>query len=169
MANIYKRHDWSEINLTASVGENGVNNRDDVLVVQAMLKYGLEGRTYFKGDRFPEPNGTIDPATMHLIRKYQQYLRRRQGLAISVDGRVDPAKGESAFGRKGQWTIQALNGDVHEWYLLFGETGDNYIHSLCMTYPQVIQAVGGDIPVGSLGLTLESSPAIVGSLNLALE
>ncbi|HUF03378.1 MAG TPA: hypothetical protein VMM38_04305 [Aridibacter sp.] len=169
MAKIYKRHDWTEINVSASVGRNGVNNKDDVLVVQAMLKYGLEGRTYFKGDRFPEPNGTMDAATMHLITKYQQYLRRRQGRSISVDGRIDPAKGERAFGRKGKWTIQTLNADVLEWYVVFGEKGDNHIHSLCMTYPRVIAAIGGDIPVGGLGLAPESSPALVGTLNLALE
>lgn len=169
MAKIYRRHEWSEINVSASVGRNGVNNKSDVLVVQAMLKYGLEGRTYFKGDRFPEPSGTMDEATLNLIRKYQKYLRRRNGVSVSVDGRIDPAKGETAFGKKGKWTIQMLNADVLEWYIVFGKEGDNYIHSLCMKYPQVMGAIGGDVPVGSLGLSPESSPALVGTLNLALE
>jgi len=169
MAEFYKVMDWEEINVSASVGNGGVNSKDDVLVVQAMLKYALEARSYFIGEKFPEPNGTMDAATMELIRKYQQYLRRKVKIPISVDGRIDPAKGAAAFGKKGKWTIQMLNADVMEMWLIVHGGNGNHIEDLCRKYPQVSAAFGGRIPVGTLGLRLEPAAPIVGSLNLGLE
>jgi hypothetical protein len=169
MAEFYKVMDWDEINVSASVGMGGVNSKDDVLVVQAMLKYALEARSYFLGEKFPEPTGTMDPSTMALIRKYQGYLRRKLRVPISVDGRIDPAKGGSAFGKKGKWTIQMLNADVMEmWLIAYGGEG-NHLEDLCRRYPQVSKALGGDVPVGTLSLRLEPVGPIVGSLNLGLE
>ena len=43
MAQIIKVIDWHEINVSSSVGKGGTNAMADVLVVQALLKYGLEG------------------------------------------------------------------------------------------------------------------------------
>ncbi|REJ77490.1 MAG: hypothetical protein DWQ47_14020 [Acidobacteria bacterium] len=169
MANLYRFHDWVEINVSASVGKNAVNNKDDVIVVQAMLKYALEWRTYFGSAPFPRPTGAVDSATLALIRKYQQYLRRTRGSKISVDGRIDPAKDRAAFGKKGQWTIQMLNGDVAEGWLVWDRPGDNPIHSLYMEYPEIRNAIGDNIPVGKLGLSLEPSNRPVGTLNLGLE
>jgi len=169
MAQVYSRYDWQEINVTGSVGRGGVNAKNDVMVVQAMLKYALEERAQFKNDRFPAPSGTINEETIQMIYKYQRYLRSKLKIRVSVDGRIDPAKGERAFGSKGQWTIQSLNGDVMEAWLVFKGGGDNYIEALCRKYPQVLNALGGSIPVGSLSLSLEPSVPLVGSLNLGLE
>lgn len=169
MANVYKRHNWKEINVSASVGKDGANVREDVAVIQAMLKYALEWREYFKGDRFPEPTGMVNADTLYLIEKYQRYLRHKSGMKISVDGRIDPARGERAFGSNGQWTIQALNGEVLERFVVLATPGDNYIHALSLQYPQVRRALGGNVPVGTLSLTLESKPEPVGTLDLGLE
>ncbi len=169
MAEFYKVMDWDEINVSASVGRGGVNLKDDVLVVQAMLKYALDARSYFLGERFPEPSGTMDAATIHLIEQYQQYLRRKLKVPISVDGRIDPAKGSASFGKKGKWTIQMLNADVMEmWLIVHGGEG-NHLEDLCRRFPQASAALGGDIPVGGLSLRLEQVAPLVGSLNLALE
>lgn len=169
MAYLYTVLDWSEINVSASVGKDGVNAKDDVAVVQAMLKYALEGRRYFRGEKFPGPTGTMDAGTMRLVRKYQEYLRRKLSVPVSVDGRIDPAKGMTAFGRKGKWTIQMLNADVLEMWLIGNGAGGNHLEDLCRRFPQVASAVRGEIPHGTLSLTLESAPVIVGSLNLGLE
>lgn len=169
MAELYNVMDWNEINVSASVGNRGVNNKDDVLVVQAMLKYALEARSYFLKEKFPEPNGTMDAVTLELIRKYQRYLRRKLRIPVSVDGRIDPAKGTAAFGKKGKWTIQMLNADVMEMWLIAHGGSGNHLEDLCRKFPQVLSAIGGDVPVGTLSLRLEPAVPIVGSLNLGLE
>ena len=158
-----------EINVTASVGKNGVNLKDDVMVVQALLKYALPERHYFRGMKFSEPTGTMDETTLSLIKRFQIYLRKVRKLSVSVDGRIDSAKGRKAFGRKGKWTIQMLNDEALEMFLLSGSKSESYIHEICRRFPQVANAIG-ELPVGTLGLTLEpSAERGIGSLGLALE
>jgi hypothetical protein len=154
-----------KINVTASVGENSVNSKDDVMVVQAMLKYALEKRSYFRRFKFPEPTGTFDRETAALIREYQRYLRRKNNAPISVDGVISRAVGEKPFGSSGLWTILYLNSDVLEMRLLSGGEGNEF-EVLCRKFPQLF-AVLEDVPVGSLGLSLE--PSGTGTLNLGLE
>lgn len=160
--------DIKNINVTASVGDGGVNLKDDVMVVQAMLKYALEERLYFRKFKFPEPTGTMDKETALIIKEYQRFLRRKDKLSVSVDGVIDRAVGEKAFGKRGFWTILCLNSHVLEMRLLRGGEG-NQFEDLCRKYPQ-LHAVLDDIPVGTLGLSLEPSVRnVVGSLNLGLE
>ncbi len=158
-----------EINVTASVGNNGVNLEDDVMVVQALLKYSLPERKFFRGMKFSEPTGTMDNNTKTLIKQFQSFVRKTTKAKVTVDGRIDPAKGTTAFGSKGQWTIQILNGAALEYYFLSGAKGESYIHDLCRRFPRVERTIG-ELPVGTLGLSLEPSvrPG-VGSLGLALE
>jgi hypothetical protein len=155
------------INLTASVGKGGVNLKDDVMVVQAMLKYAFQGHPFFKKFKFPKPTGTIDDATKALIERYQKYLRRKENVEVPVDGVIDRAVGERPFGRRGIWAILCLNGDLVKVRLLKGGES-NEIFDLCREYPQ-LHAVFDDVPVGSLNLSLEPSARRLGSLNLSLE
>ncbi|HEY8560248.1 MAG TPA: hypothetical protein VIL74_07715 [Pyrinomonadaceae bacterium] len=161
----YFYRDRNVINLTASVGKNGVNLKGDVMVVQAMLKYALAENSYFRDCKFPEPTGAMNDETLRLIEKYQKFLRRKDKTDVAVDGLIDRAVGEKPNGRRGQWTILCLNSHVLVARLLGGGEG-NEIQDLCRRYPQ-LKAVLGDLPVGSLGLMLE--PSGVGSLGLALE
>ena len=155
-----------QINVTASVGETGVNLKDDVLVVQAMLKYALEDREYFKKFKFSAPTGAIDNNTKTLIAEYQKYLRRKQNITVSVDGLIHRAVGERPFGKRGEWTILCLNTHLSEMVLFKGFVG-NQFQALCREYPQLDTVL--DIPVGSLDLSLEPSIQRIGSLNLGLE
>ncbi len=147
-----------EINVSESVGRGGANRRNDVLVVQALLKYGLSENHYFRGEHFTEPNGMMDHNTITLIKSFQRYLRRIRKINVSVDGRIDSAKGVKAFGRKGKWTIQQLNGMALETYVL--SRGDaeviksSFIFDLVEKFPQIKTALP-DLPVGSLELALE--------------
>jgi hypothetical protein len=169
MAEIIKVIDWYEINVSNSVGRHGANDRADVLVVQALLKYGLEGRHYFRNHKFPEPTGTINENTIGLITQYQRYVRLKLKNRMSVDGRIDPSRGGIHVpGKRLLWTISSLNSEAMERYILESRAGAGVIQSICLRYPQV-KAVLGEIPVGTLGLTLESSPRGVGTLNLGLE
>ena len=159
--------DIENINLTASVGDGGVNLKDDVMVVQAMLKYALEERPFFRKFKFPEPTGAMNRETAILIKEYQRFLRKKDKVSVSVDGVISRAIGEKAFGRRGFWTILCLNSHVVEARLLSGGEG-NQFQDLCRRFPQ-LHSVLDDIPVGSLGLSLEPSILRVGSLNLGLE
>ena len=155
------------INVSASVGKNGVNSRDDVLIVQALLKYGAEEKHYFRNEKFPIPTGSMCQDTAKQIKSLQRFLRKN-GHKISIDGRIDPAKGNSAYGKKGRWTIRLLNELAFEIWLLSGAKNDNYILDIARRYPQVMAVLDG-IPVGTLNIPLESSSEGVGTLNIALE
>ena len=168
MAEIIKVEDWYEINVSNSVGRGGTNINTDVLVVQALLKYGLEGRHYFRGIRIAEPTGAIDSNTLQLIKQYQRYMRKVCGKKVSIDGRIDPARnGLNVPGKNLLWTISSLNSEINEMHLLNSRPGSP-IQDLCNRYPQV-KAVLGKMPVGTLDLALESSVRRIGTLNLGLE
>ena len=156
-----------QVNLGAAVGARGVNSKDDVIAVQALLKYAMSGRPAFKGVSFPEPTGALDQATVSLIRRYQAFARRRSNGGVSVDGRIDPAKGERAFGKRGMWTILMLNGDAMETWLLKGGKNSSYLRDIGFHYPAFQAAIGDG--VGTLGLELEGSDGGIGTLGLELE
>lgn len=161
-----ERFPWGNvINLTASVGENGVNLKNDVLVVQAMLKHAPEKRGVFGKVKLPEPNGVMNQFWIDIIKDYQRYLRRKRNEKISVDGKIDRAIGETVFGKRTKWTILSLNSELLELKLLDGGSG-NEIEDLTRQFPQLHKVL--EMPVGSLGLTLEGSSG-VGSLDLGLE
>lgn len=161
--------DIDNINVTATVGAGGVNLKDDVMVVQAMLKYALEARPYFQKFKFPEPTGVMNKETAEIIKEYQRFLRRRDNVSVSVDGVISRAVGEKAFGKRGLWTILCLNTHVMESQLLSGEAESNHILFLCRKFPQLFKVLD-DVPVGTLNLSLASAAQrVVGSLNLALE
>ena len=155
------------INLTASVGVKGVNLRDDVMVVQAMLKYALRENPYFRNYNFPTVTGAINNQTKSLIKDYQRYLRRKDKQDVAVDGVIDRAVGEKPFGSRDFWTILYLNSHVLKARLLSGGEGNEF-EDLCRKNPELYAALD-NIPVGSLTLSLEPSIQRFGSLNLGLE
>src|SRR5262245_32973690 len=97
-------------NVDAIVGENGVNRREDVLLVQYFLK---KVATRLAGQQ-PitqiiqkiQVSGTMDRATIDAIRAFQEDSRRLSPATV-VDGRVSVARGFSYGG--GSWTIALLN------------------------------------------------------------
>ncbi|MEZ5426461.1 MAG: hypothetical protein R2747_09360 [Pyrinomonadaceae bacterium] len=140
------------INVSATVGANGVNHQDDVIAVQALLKYALQWRNDFKGEEFPEPSGAFIKATAHLIKKYQRHMNRKSHN-MSIDGRIDPAKsGIYAYGTKKIWTIYALHVDSIETALLSGHKTP--IDGICKRWP-FMEAILEKQGVGSLNLALE--------------
>lgn len=83
---------WSET-IGASAGNNGVNNPDDVLIVQILLN---QIPTEKGGPQtMLVPDGLSGPKTVAAIERFQKH----QFGADSTDGRVDP----------GQQTIERLN------------------------------------------------------------
>jgi hypothetical protein len=165
MAKIERFPGGNVINLTASVGRDGINLKEDVLVVQAMLKYAPEKRGVFGKVKLPEPNGVMNQFWIDIIKDYQRYLRRKQNAKVAVDGKIDRAVGETVFGKRTRWTILCLNGELLEIRLLDGGA-DNEFRDLCRQFPQLNGIL--ETPIGSLDLTLEGGSG-VGSLNLGLE
>jgi len=141
------------INLTASVGRGGVNLKDDVLIVQAMLKYALKDRPFFRDFKFCEPTGAINEETRLLIKRYQKFLRRATKVDIAVDGLIDRAIGEKPSGKNGRWTILYLNEHMLEARLLKTDQLSEF-QDLAREFPQV-HSVLDNLPVGSLNLALE--------------
>lgn len=161
-----ERFPWGNvINLTASVGLNGINLRDDVMVVQAMLKHAPEKRGAFGKIKLPLPTGIMTPQWIEIIKDYQRYLRQKRKEKVSVDGKINRAIGERVFGKRASWTILCLNTELLE-MRLFNGGAVNEIEELCNHFPQLKGVL--EMPVGSLDLTLEGGSGI-GSLDLALE
>ncbi len=166
MAKIERIEGASHVNVSASVGRNGVNNDSDVIAVQALMKYALESRPEWQNISFPEPNGTLDKTTQELIKRYQRHQKRKSNR-MRVDGRIDPAKGLFVNGGGSFWTICFLNVEAMESWVLRNPVGRNHIHAMGLIYPAFKAAVG-DNGVGTLNLSLEGSNG-VGTLGLELE
>lgn len=141
------------INVSASVGVNGVNRSEDIIIVQALLKYGLEGRTEFRDAEFPEPSGAFVKTTAKLIKKYQRFNNRSEGVRVSIDGRIDPLTGSVfAYGKKKHWTIYSLNVHAEEMSLVYYNTP--LIEGICKRWPFIGEMLNKN-GVGTLGLPLE--------------
>jgi hypothetical protein len=152
----FNRHNSSDktdiINVSSSVGVRGVNHTDDVIVVQALLKYALEHKRDFRNEEFPEPCGAFLKTTSQLIKKYQRY-HNRNGSLVSIDGRIDPAEGSAyAKGSRKFWTIYALNIDAVEAAFLSGRK--SAIDGVCSRWP-FIKKILNKNGVGTLNLELE--------------
>ncbi len=159
MAHITTIEGFNEINVDNPVGagSRAVNNRDDVLVVQAMLKYAVANNPYFAYTNVFPVTGQMDNETILNIRTFQQFVREKLNSRVSVDGRIDPAKGLFvSSGKRGNrqrltWTIGQLNGAALEACFLKGR--EDYIADICKMYPQVRAILAGNA-VGSLRLAL---------------
>lgn len=140
------------INVSASVGANGVNNHEDVIVVQALLKYALERNPDFRNSDFPEPSGAFIKTTAQLIKKYQRH-QSRNGQKVPIDGRIDPVRGGIfAYGSNKWWTIYALNVEAFEPALLYGDKSP--IEGICKRWA-FIKPILNKNGAGSLDLSLE--------------
>ena len=100
-----------------SVGPGGMNQRDDVQLVQLLLKIATEsapGSPGFQppGEPMIEPDGQCGPITQRYIKYFQQEVNRRQNKKlIELDGMVDPVRTGAARSSitHSFYTILALN------------------------------------------------------------
>lgn len=72
MAELLLLANFEYLNVSNSVGRGGVNQHDDVLVVQALLK--LIPKKYLGeigAEYRPFPTGTLDKETLYFIKKFQ--------------------------------------------------------------------------------------------------
>lgn len=141
------------INITATVGVGGVNLEQDVIVVQALLRYALESVGDFQEVNIPEPTGGDVRTTAAIIKKFQRYQNRTERRPVSIDGCIDPIQGKTpfAYGTNKLWTLYALHQRAMETSLLSGNP--NPIDAICRRWSAVKTVLENS--VGSLGLALE--------------
>ncbi len=102
-------------NVNYAVGANGVNRRDDVLLVQWMLH-----RIYADGTLPPvggpplKVDGYAGPQTVKWIAAFQARVRA-SGESCHVDGRVDSARKQVASVTKTVYTIIWLNAGLRKY------------------------------------------------------
>jgi hypothetical protein len=81
-------------NVSMAVGRNAPNRKDDVMLVQYMLKRIYEKPVYKKGTFSKQQtvmvvDGLCGPITIQWITRFQLDCRNGFGHSIAVDGRVD--------------------------------------------------------------------------------
>ena len=128
------------INVSAPVGagRGAINNKNDVLVVQALFKYifpawrGGKPHVGIPDSECPEPTGSFDKATAQLITKFQAKNRDK----LSQDGVIHPARdGNYEWGCHKLWTIIYLNSMAVDAALMKSE--DSHIQGIVKRFPQV--------------------------------
>ncbi len=113
-------------NVDLAVGHQPANNyTNDIIIVQALLKYINEGAKWFPDSKLPVPNGTLGNLGQ-IVWEYQGRVRklsRVNGYWIAQDGRVSPTKGgKHSFPGGGRYTIMQLNGHAAMVAIALGHT-----------------------------------------------
>lgn len=124
------------INVGAVVGTSGSNLKDDVLVVQALLKYLAEGSTArWTSQVIPDPDGNLDSATRQAIYDFQAYVRRNSApyYWVSLDGRIGPYKPDVQLLYKQEWTIIALNNYCG--VIAAARIEGDHVNAICRKWP----------------------------------
>jgi hypothetical protein len=131
------------INVDDVVGFNGGNLRNDVTVVQALLKYFSRSPQRWTGQSLPEPIGILDMPTRQAIFDYQAFVRRtkNQFYWVAKDGRIGPYKKGVQLLNKQEWTIISLNMDCA--MLAAGLQEGNHVDAICLRWPFSVGMVLG--------------------------
>ena len=123
------------INVSAKVGVRGVNDPNDVMVVQGMLKYLTQFTKKWTNVILPQPNGTLDRATQQAIFDYQQRVRSQpQVFWVAKDGSISSFKPGMQLLHKQQLTITAMNGDCAMLSAALRD-GKDHIDAITMRFP----------------------------------
>jgi hypothetical protein len=99
-------------NVTQPVGPRQPNLRNDVLLVQLLLKEFLKSPGVSAAVEAPEATGALDAATAYWI-LFQQVSLRHFSPNQVLDGVVSPAKG-AAYAPSTFWYIVALNATLKQ-------------------------------------------------------
>ncbi|MGH9946076.1 MAG: hypothetical protein ACRD6X_02645 [Pyrinomonadaceae bacterium] len=134
------------INIGENVGANGVNDPDDVLVIQAMLKYLTQFTKKWTRVTLGEPTGAIDQNTRQAIFDYQQFVRTRPGSAhlfwVAKDGAVSSFRPGLQLLRKQALTITSMNGDCGLLSAALRD-GTDHIDAITLRHPFTVGVVLG--------------------------
>ena len=127
MAKIEKDENGDDFfNVDLVVGYHPAGNySNDIIIVQALLKYINEGAKWWADSKLPLPNGTLGNLGQ-IIWEYQGRIRKlsnSNGYWVAQDGRVSPSKGgKYSFAGGGRYTIMQLNGHANMVGIALGHT-----------------------------------------------
>jgi hypothetical protein len=113
MAEILMLDGYEYLNVSHSVGKNGVNQPNDVLAVQALLR--VIDRSYLGGikeHQRPYPTGTMTPELLSLINIFQKSFFKREH-SRTTGSFIRKARTMFVPGSKRVYTIIALNHAVN--------------------------------------------------------
>lgn len=133
------------INVDEKVGVRGVNDPNDVMVIQGMLNYLQQFTVKWTKVVVPVPHGTLDKNTQQAIFDYQQFVRNRQNQLmtwVAKDGSVSKFKKGVKLLHKQQWTILAMNGDCAMLNSALRD-GKDHIDAITMRFPMTVGVVLG--------------------------
>lgn len=136
MAKIDRADGEKIINVDKVVGFNGLNAPNDVMAVQALLKYFSRSPQKWTSQTLPEPtNGIIDLPTRQAIFDYQAFVRKvkNQMYWVAKDGRIGPFKSGVQLMSKQRWTIISLNDDCA--MLSTGLREGDHVDAICSMWP----------------------------------
>lgn len=132
------------LNVSASVGQNGVNYAGDVLLVQAFF---CEVLPYLYGvpeTKVPYPSGTYDRNTAYLILFYQERSSLLRKVKVWRDGLINRAVGPTVPGKSRVWTITYLNEDMYYVHTARGYQG-SYVNWLTTKYEALSYYAGNQV------------------------
>lgn len=128
------------INVDEKVGVRGVNDPNDVMVIQGMLNYLQQFTVKWTKVTVPVPNGTLDKSTQQAIFDYQQFVRShpsQRKIWVAKDGSVSAFKKGTQLLHKQQWTILAMNGDCGMLNAALRD-GVDHIDAITMRFPLTV-------------------------------
>src|SRR5687768_14761374 len=132
------------INVSKKVGVKGANDPNDVMVVQAMLKYMTQFRKKWTNVVLPDPNGTFDKATQTAIFDYQQDVRTDPNRAlhfwVAKDGSISSFREGIRLLHKQQLTISAMNWDCAMLATALND-GTDHIDAIIKRWPLTVGKV----------------------------
>jgi hypothetical protein len=122
MPNLFNYKGFDYLNITATVGADGVNDIDDVYLVQAFLYEVLTYRATNYSVRMPPlPTGTYDCRTTDALADYKKICNQiavrepRYNHKVYYDKHINPIQGSIfAFGTNKLWAMARLNGEIYE-------------------------------------------------------
>ena len=135
------------INIDEKVGVRGINDTNDVMVIQGMLNYMQQFTVKWTKVIVPVPNGSLDSNTKQAIFDYQQFVRNRQGqlnVWVAKDGSVSPFQKGVQLLHKQQWTILAMNGDCAMLNAALRD-GKDHIDAISLRFPFTVGVALGRV------------------------
>jgi hypothetical protein len=145
MANIFMYQNIRYLNIDGTVGINGVNMRDDVSLIQALLYEVLTKRFIGRGAKTPGiPTGVFSQETMQSLNDYKKIkndAHKKYALGnekIYYEKHIDPIKGSIfAFKTNQPWALVQLQGDLLDHLIMSGV--DSLVESyLYDKYPEML-------------------------------
>ena len=147
MASLFSFQGFQYLNIDATVGIDGVNNSDDVYLVQALLFEVLTNRFADRGVKPPPmPTGTFNLETRVALANYKR-IRNEMAKKYPVgnpkvyyETHIDPIKGSIfAYGTNNPWAMVKLQGDILDWLVMSG-SNELILDYVFKKYPQIEKA-----------------------------